>query len=316
MLTARRAKDLLKAGYFPLYRLAMRAGLVIMPAHYYTSEPNILELAAQRDVWSEKLPLQGIHVDLDEQSRALRAACVPYQPEYVGNRVFQEAVSAGYGPGYGFVEAQVLHSLIRHLRPARVIEIGSGVSTAITVNAAKRNAQEGLRPTSITCIEPFPSDALRGLSERERNITLIHAPVQQTDIKLFTSLRENDILFVDSSHVVKAGSDVEHIVLRILPFLAKGVVVHFHDMYLPYAYQRDVLTTFIHNNETPFVVAFLTNNARFKILFSLSHLHYERPDVLREVFPEYVPQSAWRGLRENQEGHFPSSLWLTVTGAG
>jgi hypothetical protein len=135
----------------------------------------------------------------------------------------------------------------------------------------------------------------------------------QAPLELFTQLGENDILFIDSSHVLKAGSDVSHIVLEILPVLQPGVLVHFHDIYLPYAYQRDVLQTFLHNNETPFLASFLTYNERFRILFCLSHLHYERPEILVQTFPEYDPQASWRGLRtENTSGHFPSALWLQV----
>ena len=132
---------------------------------------------------------------------------------------------------------------------------------------------------------------------------------------MFQQLRPNDIVSIDSSHVVKTGSEVNYIVLEILPRLPTGVLVHFHDIYLPYDYQRDVLETFVHANETALVRAFLTCNPRFGILFALSMLHYDRRDALRAILPEYRPEADWRGMRSGNytpERHFPSSLWLTV----
>jgi hypothetical protein len=124
------------------------------------------------------------------------------------------------------------------------------------------------------------------------------------------------VLFIDSSHIVRAGGDVNHVILEVLPRLAPGVLVHFHDIYLPYDYQRDLLQTFLHNNETSLLRAFLIFNARFRILFSLSMLHYDCPAGLREVFPEYRRQSDRNGLRDEHfdpQEHFPSSTWLVST---
>lgn len=136
---------------------------------------------------------------------------------------------------------------------------------------------------------------------------------------LFESLEENDVLFIDSSHTVKPGGDVNFLVLEVLPRLASGVVVHFHDINFPYDYPRDILKTFFPASESSLLQAFLAFNRRFQIIFCLSLLHYERPHVLREVFPEYQPQKGRDGLREDHvpafsmpAGHFPSSIWLRV----
>lgn len=136
--------------------------------------------------------------------------------------------------------------------------------------------------------------------------------VQHTPGDLFKQLRGNDILFIDSSHVARAGSDVVHLLLEVLPLLGPGVLVHFHDIYLPFHYKRDVLSTFIHNNETPFVQAFLIYNKHFEILFALSQLHYSHPKELQRIFPGYHPQASEAGLNADPggKGQFPSSLWL------
>ncbi|MGI8825090.1 MAG: class I SAM-dependent methyltransferase [Chloroflexota bacterium] len=307
-------KDCLKAAYFHLYILGMRLGVAVIPVHYYSSEPDIARLEKTKEAWSAPSSLAGIHVDLDEQARVLSDVCVPYRHEYAGNQTYLSAVQEGFGPGYGFIEAQALHGVIRHFRPKRIVEVGSGVSTACSLHATGMNERDTGNRAVVRCVEPFPSVHIRRLA-REGAVELVDKPVQETSTSVFADLEANDVLFIDSSHVVKAGSDVVHIVLEILPRLNSGVVVHIHDIYFPYIYQRDLLQTFLHNNETPFVAAFLAFNPGFRILFSLSHLHYERTDSIRNTFPDYRLQPGWRGLRlnENLKGtHYPSALWLTV----
>lgn len=307
----RRIKDALKRCLFLIYKFATALGIHIVPVHYYTSEPDIIELKRTVAVWAKPSSMPGIHIDLEDQIARLRDCCLPYQDEYYGNRFYIEGVEMGYGPGFGFIEAQALYSLIRHYSPARIVEIGSGVSTYISYRALQRNQSETGRGWQITCIEPYPSPRLRHLSTSEPNVHLINLPVQQAPMDVMLNLAENDILFVDSSHIVKAGSDVNYMILEVLPRLQPGVIVHFHDIYFPYDYQRDVLHTFIHSNEASLLRAFLTLNAKFKILFSLSYLHYERTEELKRIFPEYVPRPGKDGLEEYKApGHFPSSTWL------
>lgn len=313
----RKTKDILKRAFFQVYKLALRLGFHFFPAHYYSSEPNILELEKTKDTWAKPTPFHGIPVNLDQELQSLRTVCLPYQTEYIGNPIYQEGVRRNLGPGYGFIEAQVLHAVIRHYQPARLIEVGSGVSTYCSLAALRKNQAEGKRSGSITCLEPYPSKGLQTLARSNPDLRLMARPVQSGPEDLFRELSAGDILFIDSSHVLKAASDVHHIVLEVLPQLAPGVLVHFHDIYFPYDYQRDLLLTFLHNNETPFLRAFLAFNSKFRILFSLSHLHYEKKEALKAIFPDYDPQSDRQGLRDRSEDpqkHFPSSLWLAVQG--
>ena len=308
-------KDRLKDRYFLLYRLGVRLGWYVIPAHYYASEPNIIELERTLEEWAYPSSMPGVRVELDAQVSDLRRVCLPFRDEYVGNSTYKAAVADHYGPGFGYLEAQLLHAVVRCCRPKRIIEIGSGVSTRCMLEAVRKNARDGAEPGQMTCIEPYPSAALRVLAAAEGSIALIDRRVQSVGFDIYDGLGPGDILFVDSSHVVRAGSDVNHVVLEVLPRLHDGVLVHFHDIYFPYDYQRDVLKTFLHANETSLLQAFLMFNDRFRILFSLSQLHYDRPDALAEVFPEYVPQVATRGLRDagsDPAHHFPSSTWLVV----
>jgi len=311
----RRMKDRFKHFFFLVYRLLTGLGIHLLPVHYYSAEPNIVELERSKEIWAKATSFPGIHVNLDEQIEALRVVCLPYQSEYTGNNLYQEAVHKKYGPGFGYIEAQVLYSMIRHYRPVRLLEVGSGISTFCSFMAAKKNQQEEKGICQITCVEPNPSKRLLMLAESTRHVRLIPQPVQMAPEEPFGRLSADDILFIDSSHVLKAGSDVHYLVLEILPKLKPGVLVHFHDIYFPYDYQQDLLETFLHSNETPFLRAFLAFNDRFSILFSLSHLHYERKKQLKTIFPDYEPQLDQWGLRKDPydpEKHFPSSLWLRV----
>jgi hypothetical protein len=177
------------------------------------------------------------------------------------------------------------------------------------------NQAVGGRGAEIVSIEPHPSERLRRLSQ----IRLIAAQVQTVPLGVFEDLGPNDLLFIDSSHTVKPGGDVNYLILEVLPRLRPGVLVHFHDIYLPYDYQRDVCQTFLHWAETSLLRAFLVFNDRARVVVCLSHLHYDRREVLREVFPEYDPQEDADGLSSQRykpfdpiPQHFPCSLYLQI----
>jgi predicted O-methyltransferase YrrM len=309
----RALRRLAKRLAFALHRLGTRLGVHVLPVHYGSPVPDLLELERTRDVWARKSALAGVAIDLEAQVRALEAICLPYQSEYAGNAAYRHAVEREFGPGYGYVEAQALHAVVRWLAPRRVVEVGSGVSTWCLLQALARNRDEGRGEAALTCVEPHPSARLRRLA----GIRLVERPVQRVTFEeAFAELGADDLLFVDSSHSVRPGGDVPYLFLEVLPRLAPGVVVHVHDVFLPYDYPRTTLRTFHHWMETALLHAWLVGNAGVEILFCESLLHYERPDALRRVFPEYRPARGSDGLGEHAplelatEGHFPSSIFL------
>ncbi|WP_419995441.1 class I SAM-dependent methyltransferase [Streptomyces boninensis] len=306
-LLGRQLRRAAKRGAVTANRSLSRAGVLVSPRHYYSPAPDLRGLAATREQWERPSQLPGLDIDLDAQMAWLASLCEPYREEYRGNEVYLR--SAESGPGYGHVEAQALHGVLRGTRPRRYLEVGSGVSTKLALHALALNEREG-STGAVTCVEPHPRPWLR---EHPR-VTLHRTPVQAADLSLFTSLAAGDVLFVDSSHVVKPGSDVNFLVLEVFPRLAPGVLVHVHDICLPYDYQRDLFDTVFHWSETSLVRAYLTHNSRARISACMSHLHYTRPDDLAELFPGYRPQPGTFGLRAGQaaEGHFPSSLWFVT----
>ncbi|MEV6841446.1 class I SAM-dependent methyltransferase [Streptomyces sp. NPDC051133] len=300
----RQIKAVIKRQAAVANRALSHAGILVAPRHYYSSAPDLRGLAATQEFWRAASRLPGLRIDLDEQVIWLEKTCTPFVDEYRGNGISDP--TGRLGPGYGYIEGQALHGILRSVRPRRYLEVGSGVSTHIAVRALTRNAEEGHAGT-VTCVEPYPREWL----VHDARVELHRAPVQAVNLEMFTSLTAGDVLFVDSSHVVRPGSDVNFLVLEVFPRLAPGVIVHMHDIYLPYDYQCDLLDSVLHWAETSLVRAFLTHNEHADILACMSHLHYERPDRLRAVFPDYQPAPHDDGLSAG-EGHFPSSLWFKV----
>lgn len=306
-------KRLLKELSFRAFKLASRAGIYFLPAHYYVPLANVHQLKKTKSVWARKSDLPGVASDLDEQVENLRRICLPFQSEYAGNRTYREAVEQHFGPGYGYIEAQALHAVIRHYRPNRVIEVGSGVSTYCMLKALELNEQQADQAFDLTCIEPYPYEPLRALGRAR----LIQALVQTVSFEKFRELAAGDLLFIDSSHAVRPGGDVNYLILEVLPQLAPGVIVHLHDLLLPYDYPRDVLRTYFQWMETSLLRAYLIHNEHAQIVFCLSQLHYDRQRALKEVFPEYVPAPDENGLEIGNKGevpgtHFPSSIYIRI----
>jgi predicted O-methyltransferase YrrM len=300
--------------FFWIHKFFTRLGIHVLPVHYYSPVPDIIELEKTKDVWAVKSELPGIHVDLDEQVDNLTRICLPFQKEYIGNRIRKESMNLGFGTGFKFVEAQALHGVVRHYGPARVIEVGSGSSSYCILKALEKNREETGKDFSLTCIEPFPSHSLKSSSE----INLMPRQAQTVPFEVFSELDKGDLLFIDSTHTVKPGGDVNYLILEVLPRLRQGVIVHFHDIFLPFDYDPAVLNTYFHWTETSLLRAFLVGNERAGIIFCLSHLHYDRQEDLKKVFPEYNPRVLENGLIrkrtlfKNLSEHFPNSLYFRI----
>jgi predicted O-methyltransferase YrrM len=292
---------------FRTFRRLDRAGLHALPKHYYSPVPDCSWLEDNRQLWMGRSSLTGIAWDLPAQLAWLKDVCEPYYSE-VTLEAYRSLSGNSSGPGFGEIEGQVLHCFIRRFAPERVIEVGSGVSTLCMLEATRLNQRDGKAASRITCVEPFPSDRLRSRKEVE----LIPQLCQQVPLSLFDQLSSGDLLFIDSSHAVKIGSDVLRIYLEIIPRLAAGVFIHIHDIYLPYAYPRTVFTRPWWWQETAMLIALLVNNAKLRVLACESALHYDYPQELQAVLKDYNPAPNDEGLSVSQieGGHYPSSLWL------
>ena len=280
----------------------------LLPKHYYSPVPDYAWLRANQEAWTRPSSLPGVAWNLDLQFDWLTDTCHEYYREIAGLKFFRSLPKREWGLGYGAIESQVLHCFIRKWKPQRIVEIGSGVSTRCMLYAAEMNRAEGAPQPDITCVEPFPSAALR----QTKSIRLVPELCQTVPASVFAGLSSGDLLFVDSSHAVKIGSEVIRIYLDIIPQLAPGVFIHIHDVYLPYLYPRDALFKPFGWQETALLLALLTNNDRLQVLSSMAALHYARPQELKQLLSDYEAADGVRGLAlsVNSTGHFPSSTFL------
>ena len=211
----------------------------------------------------------------------------------------------GSDEGYGEVEADFLYCFVRSVRPKRIVQIGCEVSTAVCLLAAN---DEGYAP-EITCIEPYPTEFLKR-EAKEGRLKLIPRRVEEVGLECSTLVGPGDLFFVDSSHTLAPAGEVNLLILEILPRLASGVYVHFHDIHFPYDYGPDILSTalFFHH-ETALLYAFLVLNSHYEVAASLSMLHHLRLDDLVRSFPAMNPRKFNHGLSAG-DGQFPSSIYL------
>jgi hypothetical protein len=196
------------------------------------------------------------------------------------------------------LDAWMLQAMLRHFRPRRVIETGCGWSSLVT---ARVNREYFGGAIDVTCIEPYPPEFLgpgvEGISE------LITSPVEEVSISHFLELDAGDILFIDTSHTVKTGGDVVFLLQEVLPRLADGVVVHIHDIFLPWDYPQEWVFAGRAWNEQYAVRSFLTFNSAFEILLGVVWMSHFRSDVLAAVLPGF-PQDYHDG---------GGSLWIRRT---
>jgi predicted O-methyltransferase YrrM len=252
------------------------------PGHFYsplTAEADLSRALSWTEAPGVNLAEQR-QLALAAELRPLLAEPMP-GPRYVaGNRMF--------GPA----DAAVYRAMLTHLRPSRVMEVGSGYSTALALD--ETDANPGLSGLEITCIEPFPERLLEIIGESDRKrLTLLRQPVQDVDPAAYERLGRHDVLFVDSTHVVKAGSDVVWIFLHVLPRLAPGVVVHVHDVFWPFEYPAHWLQQRRDWTEAYLVHAFLAGNASWEILFFSSWFWHCQQELVPDSLAHDEPGSIW-----------------------
>jgi hypothetical protein len=288
-----------------IFEAGQHLGFDVLPRHFYSEIPDIRQLKSDRS-WRAPYDMQGIRGDPDRQMEFMRDCTVSYQSQLAEKRVHQSAVSMnGSDEGYGEIEADFLYCFVRRQRPATIIQIGCGVSTAVCLLASR---DEGYKP-HIICIEPYPTQFLQKMHQ-SGEIELVRQKAQEVDFQFFNRLNAGDLFFIDSSHTLGPGGEVSRIILSILPRLQTGVYVHFHDIWFPYDYCPHVLSSdlfFLH--ETPLLYAFLCMNSRYEIAASLCQLFHTRQDELRQCLPRLVPARFDDGLMI-EPGHHPSSIYL------
>lgn len=201
-------------------------------------------------------------------------------------------------------DAEYLYSMIRFYKPSMLVEIGSGFSTLIAREAIKKNSEvDPDYGCEHVCVEPYENEWLNGLG-----VEVIRKPVQHVDESLFRKLGENDILFIDSSHVIRPQGDVLFEYLEVLPSLKPGVLVHIHDIFIPKDYPDEWVRGAIRFwNEQYLLEAFLSFNERFEVIGALNFLAHNHPSELVDKFPVYKEEAPFKMAASYRE---PASFWI------
>lgn len=275
-------RDLIKdAGQFP-------AG------HYYSPIPNRDEIESYfktrplepRSGFTQltsnpgQLPEQKL--DQENQFTLLQQFEKYYQeiqfPEH-SNLDFRYYYEQGF---FRYADAIFLSCFLRYVQPKRIIEVGSGFSTAVMLDTVEHYLDQ----TQIICIEPFPERLYTLLKPHDKEkIQIIEKKVQTVPIEIFASLKSGDLLFIDSTHVVKYGNDLHFLLFDVLPHLSVGTYIHFHDIFYPFEYPMDWLKNGVYWNEAYFLRAFLAYNNSWKIFFYNTFIAATYKQFLAEKMP-------------------------------
>ena len=251
-------------------------GIFPLTSNYY--EP-LFNFDFLKKKLNEKRNLPGIKFNTDNQINNLKK--FDYQKE-LNNLSFN--IKNNFFEGG---DAEIYYQMIRYFKPKKIIEIGSGHSSLIAKEAIKNNKEIDNFTSKLICIEPYENAWLE-----KNNINVIRQKVEEVDIGIFSELDKNDILFIDSSHVIRPQGDIIKIFLEILPKLKSGVIIHIHDIFSPKDYPEKWLK--IENrfyNEQYLLEGILDNSSRYNILLSLNLLKHDFYNELKKVCP-YLDQKS------------------------
>ncbi|MGW6443648.1 class I SAM-dependent methyltransferase [Lentzea sp. NPDC055074] len=252
--------------------------------HFYSPVTDPAELAVQSHrLWPARPQTLGIDFNDEMHEHVLTELF----PKYFGAYDYPEELEETpdltdfftKNSQFSWLDSRSLFVLLRHWRPKRMIEVGSGFSSLLVADVNRRFLDNSLK---FTCVEPYPraflNDGLDGISR------LIQAKVQDVPMSVFEELEAGDILFIDSSHVAKTGSDVNHLYFEVIPRLRPGVRIHIHDIFLPAEYPHDwVITENRSWNEQYLVRAFLMYNKDFRVLYGSAYAHHRHENLVADA---------------------------------
>lgn len=257
------------------------------PGHFYSPIVNVDELAPFRTTLfsKNKAQVKGIELRKYSQCKLLQQLArfypsipFPAQPDPDFRYYYENDL-------YSYGDAIILHSMLRHFHPRRIIEVGSGFSSAVMLDTNDRFLNQSL---SFTFIDPNP-ERLYGLlrDEDSANVTILESQLQSVPLQTFEELEAGDVFFVDSTHVSKAGSDVNYVFFEILPTLKSGVLIHFHDIFYPFEYPEEWVFGWkgFGWNESYMLRNFMMYNYEFEILFFNSFMYQNHSEWISKNMP-------------------------------
>ena len=278
-------RDWLNRGPAPIQATGTLVDPFVPPGHFHSPIPSADEIRQREErIFNVPDEIPAIDLNTDEQLRTLAAFA-----EYYKELPFRAEKTRGLrywfkNPMYSYSDGICLYSMMRHLRPKRIIEVGAGYSSCAMLDTNELFFDNSI---SLTIIEPHPQAFLSLLKRGDaKRIELLTSQLQDVGLNEFSRLSANDILFVDSSHVSKVGSDVNYLIFEILPLLQRGVYVHFHDIFYPFEYPKHWICDLgIAWTEAYLLRSFLQYNTSFRIAFFNTYLEDLFEKEVREAMP-------------------------------
>lgn len=275
---------------FPLFE---RAGLHLTEVHFYQPIPDTRTL--KNELWSDTSPLVGLDMRDADQAERYSEFNSRFGPNFDRLCASSNSRFRTRNEMFDGLDAFMTYCFVREHKPRRILEAGSGHSTLLLLDAMADVREEDGVQCELTSADPY---APAFLSRGDDRLRLIRRPVQEMPLSTFAELEENDILFIDSSHIVRIGSDVQYLLLEVIPRLAPGVLVHLHDIFLPFEYPEAwVKGRLWFFNEQYMLQSFLSFNDSFEILWA-SRFMLDRHSHLVEGKDNQLPNS------------LSSSLWM------
>jgi predicted O-methyltransferase YrrM len=267
----------------------LRRGVLPVPLHYY--QPVFDPDSVPASVWERRHPLAGVEFRAEEQLAYLREL-----GRFGGECRWPKGPDRGDPTRYhwdngsfSYSSACLLHAVVRHHDPGRVLEIGAGMSTLLLTEGLAANERAHGGDRELVTVDPYPTEAVKALPDERRR--LIPADVQGVPLEEFTALEEGDLLFIDSSHVVRTGGDVNYLYLDVLPLIRPGVIVHVHDIQMPYEYTRSYSSQTdaprLFWTEQYLLQAFLAMNPLFRVLLAGYWCQRDHLEEFGAAFPGF-----------------------------
>ena len=283
-------------------RKSLRTLLFSAPGEFYSPLPDVRYVEKHAaEIFDVNRPVAGIDLR-DGAQRALLGEFARFHDEFPFPK--DPAPGFRYFHANRFFEVHdgiVLYSVLRRFRPRNIVEVGSGFSSALMLDVNERFLDGSAR---LTVIDPHPKRMLRLLKPGDLSRqTLIRKPVQEVPLDVFASLGENDVLFIDSSHVVKVGSDVQHLMFQVLPALRPGVLIHFHDILWPFEYCAAYVRWGRAWNEAYVLRALLQGSRDYEILYFNDYMQARHAPELLAKMPRCLDRPG-------------AGMWLRKVGPG
>lgn len=269
-----------------IYEESALATFWVPPGHFYSPLPNLIDIRRrEQHVFSPStVELPGIHLRTEEQLKLLEEFSSYDRTELLKNlydgslRYYVEE-----NKWFHLGDAMVLHCMMRHCKPKRLVEIGCGFSSAMILDTDELYLENNLQ---CTFVDPFPERLFTLLRPSDAHHQVLSTKLQDIDRNIFDDLQENDIVFFDSSHVLKTGSELNDVLFNILPNLPRGVYIHFHDIFHRFEYPKKWVYEGRGWNEIYALRAFLQYNTAFDITFFSSYLQNAYTDTFKNALPE------------------------------